>query len=172
MPWYKKPATIVAAVITAIALITVMVWPREEEPSPEPVTAHKETVEQPGVKQLRFATTYDKEENYSTDLSVKSSIGQYSYTGLTDNDGKPHGSGTATFSDGRRYVGSFVHGVMEDTGATFVMSNGDIFTGEFRNDRFYKGRYTIKSDGSYFEGTFKNGQPDAGAWYDKNGNRL
>lgn len=66
----------------------------------------------------------------------------------------------------------FANGVMEGTGATFVMSNGDIFTGEFRNDRFYKGRYIIKSDGSYFEGTFKNGQPDAGAWYDKNGNRL
>ena len=54
----------------------------------------------------------------------------------------------------------------------FVMKNGDTFTGEFRDNRFDKGRYTLKEDASYFEGTFKDGQPDQGNWYDKNGNKL
>lgn len=62
--------------------------------------------------------------------------------------------------------------IMQGTGATFHMKNGDVFTGEFRDDRFHNGRYTVKDDGSYFEGSFKNGQPDQGSWYDKNGKRL
>lgn len=36
----------------------------------------------------------------------------------------------------------------------------------------FEGTYTIAEDGSYFTGTFKNGQPDKGTWYDKNGNII
>lgn len=34
-----------------------------------------------------------------------------------------------------------------------------------------RGTYTT-SDGSYFKGSFYKGQPEHGAWYDKNGKKL
>lgn len=108
----------------------------------------------------------------ATDLSCTSPVGDYRYTGAIDADGKPHGTGKATFADGRIYDGPFVHGTMQGSDATFCMNNGDVFTGEMRDNRFYSGRYTVKEDGSYFQGSFKDGQPDQGNWYDKNGNRL
>ena len=163
VPWYKKPATIVAAVITVIALLTIMVWPRSE--TPDEGTSNKQGSSMSNEPGADIATT-------TTDLAVKSSIGEYRYTGPINAAGEPDGIGTATFSDGRRYSGPFVAGTMQGTNATFIMSNGDVFKGEFRQDHFYQGRYTIKSDDSYFEGTFKDGQPDVGAWYDKNGNKL
>lgn len=108
----------------------------------------------------------------ATDLACTSPVGDYSYTGPIDTDGKPHGTGKATFADGRIYEGPFVHGTIQGTDATFRMNNGDVFTGEMRDNYFYDGRYTIKEDGSYFQGSFKKGQPDQGHWYDKNGNRI
>ena len=39
--------------------------------------------------------------------------------------------------------------------------------GTFLNNQYHKGRYTIKSSGEYFEGTFKNEQPFNGYWYNK-----
>ena len=107
-----------------------------------------------------------------TGKSFTSDIGEFTYTGPVDADMKPDGIGQATFGDGRVYNGPFSHGQFHGTDATFQFKNGDVFTGEFRNNLFYYGRYTVKSDGSYFVGTFKQGQPDEGAWYDKNGNKL
>lgn len=97
-------------------------------------------------------------------------IGQY--TGTVDENQMPHGAGEVTFSDGRIYRGSFIHGKFEGRDAYFKYDNGDIFEGIFMNNGFSKGRYTIKDDGSYFIGTFKNGQPDKGLWYDKNGKTI
>lgn len=108
---------------------------------------------------------------YVEDENIQLSIGVCSYTGDVDENGKPDGEGTAKFSDGRLYKGSFVHGVM-DGKAWYRYSNGDVFEGTFRNDKYHEGKYTIKSDGSYFVGTFNNGQPYNGQWYDKNGNRI
>ena len=42
----------------------------------------------------------------------------------------------------------------------------------FTSDKYSKGRYTIKASGEYFEGTFKDGNPQEGIWYDANGNKL
>ena len=42
----------------------------------------------------------------------------------------------------------------------------------FRPDTANIRRYTIKADGSYFDGSFKNGQPDQGSWYSKSGTPL
>lgn len=137
--------------VLLLGLVAWAVWPEQkEEPVPDPTTL--------------IASV--KERGYTNPM------GTYRYTGPVDEAEQPHGAGEATFVDGRYYKGVFVHGVMQDTKAYFRMKNGDTFEGEFRENRFYQGRYTVKEDGSYFEGTFKDGQPDQGAWYDNNGNKL
>lgn len=109
---------------------------------------------------------------YAEGIYFKSALGVCSYTGAIDDNNQPNGYGEATFSDGRRYQGAFVHGKMEGDNVTFTYENGDTFQGSFKNNEFLKGRYTIKADGSYFDGTFKNGQPDQGSWYSKSGTPL
>lgn len=111
-------------------------------------------------------------DNQVSDFSFESALGVCSYSGPVDENNKPHGTGEARFKDGREYKGPFVHGVMEGENASFKYDNGDLFEGTFVNNAFSEGKYTIKSDGSYFSGTFKKGQPDKGNWYSKNGNRL
>ena len=105
-------------------------------------------------------------------MAFKSGIGNCSYSGPIDENNKPHGRGTAKFSDGREYYGFFLHGILEGDNALFTYGNGDRFEGTFKNNSFNQGKYTIKSDGSYFKGTFVGGKPSKGNWYDKNGNVL
>ena len=101
-----------------------------------------------------------------------SALGICSYTGPVDGNRKPHGIGEVSFTDGRLYRGPFVHGKFDGVDAYFKYDNGDTFEGSFVSNAFSKGKYTLKEDGSYFIGTFKNGQPDKGQWYDKQGNQL
>ena len=108
-----------------------------------------------------------------TSMFYHSALGDCSYTGEVDDENKPHGKGVAewTSGDGLKYDGDWVHGVME--GQThYIQRSGDTFVGMFKANKYYKGKYTINSSGDYFEGTFKNGQPDNGDWYDKNGNKY
>lgn len=148
--------TLIIAAVAAVAVaVVVLLWPKHTATNPDI---------EPIIESIAIKTV--------TDLEVASPIGNYKYTGPVDDNGKAHGTGKATFADGRRYQGPFSHGVIQGTGATFIMNNGDQFTGELRDNRFFKGRYTIKEDGSYFQGTFKDGQPDEGSWYDKNGRKL
>lgn len=108
-------------------------------------------------------------------VSCNVAQGECTYTGYVDEQGVPNGEGEAWFNDGRYYKGIFVNGKMVDTSgdAEFVFANGDTFRGEFVDDHFSRGRYSIKADGSYFEGTFDaNGQPSQGSWYDKQGNII
>lgn len=113
--------------------------------------------------------------NQAADKVSVSIVGQYtpigtcSYTGEVDKNQVPHGYGEARFDDGRYYKGYFVHGNLHGKDAYFKYDNGDTFKGEFRNNSFYNGTYTIAEDGSYFVGSYKNGQPNVGSWYDKNG---
>lgn len=99
-------------------------------------------------------------------------LGTCTYSGEWDNKSDiPHGQGEAKFTDGRYYKGEFNHGQLNNVKGFFKYQNGDTFEGEFRNDRFYNGTYTVASDGSYFKGYFdENGQPKQGKWYDKNNN--
>ena len=99
---------------------------------------------------------------------VKSTLGEYSYTGPINASEQPHGYGEAIFTDGRKYKGYFIKGVLSGQNSYFRYPNGDVFEGTFKDNSFYEGKYTIAEDGSYFSGTFKNGQPDKGMWYDKN----
>ncbi|MBO7067919.1 MAG: protein kinase [Bacteroidaceae bacterium] len=115
------------------------------------------------------------EEKVITEVSNKSlriPLGQCTYTGEVDSLGVPHGEGEARFTDGRTYKGTFVHGVAEGEKSLFVYENGDTYEGSFRKNGFNMGRYTIKEDGSYFIGTFKDGNPNQGSWYDKSGKKI
>lgn len=105
--------------------------------------------------------------------TVSTALGECSYSGEVDENGKPNGHGVAVWAkgDGKKYDGEWVNGNM-DGQTTYTQRSGDTFVGTFKNNRYHQGRYTIISSGEYFEGTFKNGQPDKGNWYDKNGKKL
>ena len=99
-------------------------------------------------------------------------LGICKYSGTVNEAGQPHGEGTASFADGRKYVGPFVNGKCQGKNAVFTYGNGDTFEGSFDNNLFKEGKYTNVKAGEYFVGTFTNGQPDKGKWYDKNGKEL
>ncbi len=102
-------------------------------------------------------------------MQYQTAIGSCEYTGPVDEDNRPHGAGEAYFTDGRYYKGGFEHGNLSGLDCYFKYANGDKFDGVFRDNSFYVGSYTIAEDGSHFEGSYNNGQPSSGKWYDKNG---
>ena len=102
-------------------------------------------------------------------MSYQTAIGRCQYSGPVDNNNVPHGIGEAFFNDGRYYKGNFAHGTLTGKDAYFEYANGDTFEGKFRDNAFYFGQYTIAEDKSYFVGYYKNGQPNGGTWYNKNG---
>lgn len=102
-------------------------------------------------------------------MQYETAIGGCQYSGPVDELNLPNGIGEAFFNDGRYYQGGFEHGVLTGDDCLFRYANGDEFRGKFRNSTFHYGTYTIASDGSYYEGSYKDGHPDGGTWYDKNG---
>lgn len=121
--------------------------------------------------EVEDATLYNVDDRLSEYISIRSDLGEYKYQGELQNN-LPNGIGEAYFADGRYYKGPFVNGKLSGENALFIYQNGDEFRGTFWNNSFYEGTYTIAKDGSYFTGTFRNGQPDKGTWYDKNGNII
>lgn len=133
----------------------------------------KDDKEEVAVEQLEAALKGGQQgAKQVTKSYFESALGVCSYTGPVDADGKPDGTGEASFTDKRLYRGPFVHGNFEGDNAFFRYENGDVFEGTFKNNQFAKGKYTLKADGSYFVGSFSNGQPAVGQWYDKNGNKI
>lgn len=85
-------------------------------------------------------------------------------------DGKPNGEGVITYlskdKDGRKeYKGHVSNGLRNDNSAILTYTNGNSFNGSFVNDKLNKGKLILKSDGMYFEGSFKDNQPYDGKWY-------
>lgn len=148
--------------VAAIAAVAGLYFVLKPSPEQETADAIVKAVEQ--TKEAAGKTVINS--------YFKSALGVCSYTGPVDDEDTPHGTGEASFTDGRLYRGPFVHGQMEGDNVFFRYDNGDTFEGSFVNNRFNRGRYTMKDDGSYFEGTFKDGQPDNGQWYDRQGNKL
>lgn len=142
------------ALLAVVAVVLVIIL--------KPDASESESV--PPQEQTALA---DKVEN----ITITTTLGEATYSGEVDEAGKPHGEGTAQFSNGDRksYTGGWVHGIMEGE-ATYIYTNGDTFKGRFINGVFHEGRYTFASDGLYFDGTYRQEQPWEGKWYDKNGN--
>ncbi len=96
---------------------------------------------------------------------------KFTYTGEVDADMLPSGEGEARYESGDKctYKGKFDKGEMHDSGkATLKFDKGDKYEGSFEHGYYKKGRYTL-ADKSYFEGTFKDGQPYDGKWYNADG---
>ena len=72
-------------------------------------------------------------------------------------DGKRHGQGTVTYSNGKKYVGEFKNGKKHGQG-TQTWSNGKKYVGEFKNGK-RNGQGTMTySDGRKYVGGVKNGR--------------
>ena len=117
--------------------------------------------------------TISEEESESTQTvqgaSVTNSLGtSFSYTGPVNTDGEPDGEGTGVYSLGT-YTGTYVNGLRQGEGTFKTKDGSNTYSGTFVNDLYNKGKITM-SDGSYFNGTFRNGQPYEGKWYDAKGN--
>ena len=154
--WWGIGAGVVAAIVAAIVVTLFLLK------GPAADSAVTDAVEQAMGQQVT---------NQTYTSPVKDGMGTYQYTGPIDEQGRPDGTGKAVFTNGDRYEGPFVQGVMKGEHALYVFKSGDRFEGEMRNDQFFDGRYT-SADGSYFIGSFYKGQPEHGVWYDKNGKKL
>ena len=89
----------------------------------------------------------------------------YTYTGPVDSEGLPHGTGKAKFKNGDIYDGCFTHGTFSGK-ATYKYKDGTKFEGTFHQNKFDQGKLLF-TDGSYFQGHFKDFQPDEsrGEWH-------
>lgn len=96
--------------------------------------------------------------------------GEFIYYGPLK-DKQPNGIGIAIYPDDdeyqrKYYIGNFVNGERQDSAAMLYYDNGDYFYGSMSGDEWEKGVFYNNSDGSNFEGTFKNNEPYTGSWYD------
>ena len=97
-------------------------------------------------------------------------VGDMLYTGIVI-DGVPQGKGHADYDDGRSYDGLFVDGKREDKSAQFIYQDKKVFQGEFAADTIKAGQVTTADGNYYFEGTFGDGKPYDGYWYQKEDGR-
>ena len=123
------------------------------------------------IQQVTDTTLNISEWDYmrNANAPIESKI---TFTGTVDKTDSLHVlplEGTATYADGRVYQGKFENGLRSDSNALLTLSNGDIFRGQFVEDHLEKGRYTVKEDGYYFEGTYDKNQPWTGKWYSPDG---
>lgn len=90
----------------------------------------------------------------------------FTYTGEVS-DGKPNGQGMGIYPYGN-YTGEYKDGLRQGKGKFETKDGQNKYEGTFTNDKYDTGKITL-SDGYYFEGKFKDGQPYTGKWYDKKG---
>ena len=147
----RRWMTAIAAVVAVLVVVVVLAVTLRGSSNP---------TKEPAPTPAEHAQTADATPKIATIASLKNVLGQYSYTGEVDASYLPHGRGEAHFTDGRYYRGSFIHGIFEGDSVFFSYPNGDRFEGSFQNNAFHYGRYYFKSDNTYFEGFFKDGQPD------------
>ncbi len=92
----------------------------------------------------------------------------YTYSGTIDENGLPHGKGIAKFSDDNGIIeGEFIHGVIEGE-AIQTLSNGDVFKGFFKNNKYDKGDFYWRT-GEKYQGTFHNNTQYNGTYYNASG---
>lgn len=113
-----------------------------------------------------------EKKNTAKGLKTYNKIGNFEYTGEVDANGQPDGMGEAKFDDGRYYKGKFSHGSFQDDKGFFQFANGDTYEGTFVDNFFGTGTYTVKENGDYFVGSFKDGNPEKGSWFNKGGIKV
>ena len=158
-----------AAAVVVVLLVVLLGGKKEVEPVKEEVYNSKV---QDGKAPDEAGKTGKDSAPIVSNLYYKTAYGACNYSGPVDEEKRPDGIGEAKFEDGRYYKGGFVHGVMEGDDVVYTDDEGNTFKGSFRANKFHRGTFTWAEDGTYFTGTFKDGQPDEGTFYDKNGNKL
>lgn len=134
---------------------------------------HRITI--PVIAATLLATLLSCQNNVKEKPMVNEMMGEYLYTGPVDESGLPNGFGEAVFitngiPNGFTYKGPFEKGNFSgDRRAILTNDDGDTFVGTFKNNNFVKGKYTIAETGEYFIGTFSNGAPSIGTWFNKDG---
>ncbi len=93
----------------------------------------------------------------------------FSYTGEVNEAGEPNGQGKATWDDGRSYEGQFANGKMHGKGKYADTKHQQVFEGTMKDNYFDEGKMTYTDDNSYYQGTFKNGDPWNGTYYTADG---
>ena len=142
---------IIAAVLAGVSMAGVLFFVKNRPASTDnPVEQTEETVHH---------------------YAVKSAQGKllYYWTGSM-NEEQPEGEGVIEYApddnDGRKeYKGTVTKGMRNDDSAVLTYTNGNSYNGSFQNDNLNKGKLVLKSDGMYFEGTFRDNQPYNGKWY-------
>jgi len=79
-------------------------------------------------------------------------------------DGKRHGQGILTFSDGSKYDGEFKDGEQDGQG-TLTKPNGDKYLGAFKDGEMTGQGTLTKPNGDKYEGEFKDGEQDGQGTY-------
>jgi hypothetical protein len=79
-------------------------------------------------------------------------------------DGKRHGQGILTFSDGSKYEGEYRDDKKHGRG-TETFSDGSKYEGEYRNDKKHGQGTKTFSDGNSYEGEWKDGEQDGKGEY-------
>lgn len=106
-------------------------------------------------------------KEHVTGLTFNDADGKsFTYTGEVS-DGKPNGQGMGIYPYGN-YTGEYKDGLRQGNGKFESKDGSNKYEGTFANDKYDTGKITL-SDGFYFEGKFKDGQPYNGKWYDKEG---
>ena len=81
---------------------------------------------------------------------------QPKYKGEISN-GKPNGTGTGTYPNGRKYVGDWKEGKLNGQG-TLLSSDGKKYDGEWKDDKKHGQGTETYPNGSKYVGEFKNGK--------------
>ena len=79
-------------------------------------------------------------------------------------DGKRHGQGILTFSDGSKYEGEYRDDKKHGQG-TETFSDGSKYEGEYRDDKKHGQGTKTFSDGNSYEGEWKDGKQDGNGEY-------
>ena len=81
---------------------------------------------------------------------------QLKYKGEISN-GKPNGTGTGTYPNGRKYVGDWKDGRLNGQG-TLLSPDGKKYEGEWKDDKKHGQGTETYPNGSKYTGEFKNGK--------------
>ena len=159
--WFQKYWVIA---IASFAAVGVAAWQFGGGNSSENTTTDSGKIVQEKSKKTETKTV--------NKITCNNSLGKFQYTGEVDANNIPNGMGEAIFDNGKYYKGPFVKGNLRGKDGLFKYQNGDTFVGSFKDNLFDDGTYTVAETGEYFTGTFENGSPAHGTWYDKKGNVL
>ena len=163
-PLWQRSWALILGLVLAVAIGTWLLFsPQSSKSSDSSSASNFATVKE---------TTQKKEKKTATAMPFKNALGDFTYTGELNEESKPQGMGEAKFKNGSYYKGQFLNGNLDGANGSFKFKNGDTFTGSFKDNFFHEGTYTVMETGEVFKGSFKNGNPSHGIWYDKNGMKL